>query len=124
MSVLNYRIIELIAKNQNTTYPQINWDTQGGSSVHAPSHITCETTTDGYVRPWVLDCVMFRGRRSSEMFVQKRQEQARALLPADALGQVLEVSGADESELYREVKGRGGNPVRSVAAWWVVQGRG
>ncbi len=37
---------------------------------------------------------------------------------------MLQVSGASEEELYREVKGRGGNSVRTVAAWWLVQSGG
>ena len=68
--------------------------------------------------------VLFHGRCSSEMFIEKQDEKARELLPEDALRQVLQVSGAKESELFREVKGRGGNPVRTLAAWWLVQGAG
>ena len=74
--------------------------------------------------PPEFDRVLFGGRRSSEIFVVKRDEKPRAIQPEDALRQVLEVSGAPQTDLYREVKGRGGNPVRTLAAWWAVQGAG
>ena len=67
---------------------------------------------------------MFGGRRSSEMFVVKRGEQPRETAPEDALNQVIHVSGVPRQELFRVVKGRGGNPVRTLAAWWLVQGAG
>ena len=68
--------------------------------------------------------VMFGGRRSSETAVLKQSEKPRETKPADALKQVLEVSCAAKGELYREVKGRGGNRVRTLAAWWLVEGAG
>jgi hypothetical protein len=49
--------------------------------------------------------------------------------PADldsekALKQVMEVSGCNEQEVLKCVRGRGGNPVRALAAWWMVVGAG
>ena len=41
-----------------------------------------------------------------------------------AIKQGLEVSGSDEEEVYKHIRGRGGNAVRSVAAWWMVEGAG
>lgn len=75
-------------------------------------------------RPADFDCVLFGGRRSSEMFVVKQEEKPRETTPDEALKQVLQVSGAPKTELFREVKGRGGNPVRTLVAWWLVQGAG
>lgn len=74
--------------------------------------------------PMDFDHVMFGGRRSSEMFVLKQEEQPRETTSKDALNQVLKVSRAKKDELLREVKGRGGNPIRTLAAWWLAQGAG
>jgi hypothetical protein len=75
-------------------------------------------------RPAEFDRVLFSGRRSSEMFVAKQEEEPRATTPDDALKQVLQISGAKKKELFREVKGRGGNPVRTLAAWWLAHSAG
>ena len=37
---------------------------------------------------------------------------------------VVEVTGCSEQELYKNIRGRGGNPARVVAAWWMVEGVG
>ena len=83
-----------------------------------------EVRNDRRERPADFDRVLFGGRRSSEMFVVKQEEKPRETTPDEALNQVLQVSGAPKTELFREVKGRGGNPVRTLAAWWLVQGAG
>jgi REP element-mobilizing transposase RayT len=71
-------------------------------------------------RPAEFDRVLFGGRRSSEMVVINQAEEPRATTPEDALKQVLQVTGAEKKELFREVLGRGGNPIRTLAAWWLV----
>ena len=75
-------------------------------------------------RPSGFATVLFGGRRSSEMSIVKQDEAPRSLKPEDALKQVLTVGNASKADLFREVKGRGGNPVRTVAAWWLVMGAG
>ncbi len=68
--------------------------------------------------------VLFANRRSTEMPAIKRKSSARSLKPKDAVRQVLEISGSTEADVFVEVRGRGGNPVRTVAAWWMVVGAG
>jgi len=67
------------------------------------------------------------------LVTQKKREKIKVcggtetqgeLAPEDAIKQVLEVSGCDMDEVYRKVRGRGGNSVRVVAAWWMVIGAG
>ena len=58
------------------------------------------------------------------MSIVKQVDAPRSLKPEDALKQVLKVGIASKADLFREVKGRGGNPVRTVAAWWLVMGAG
>jgi hypothetical protein len=74
--------------------------------------------------PEGFDLVLHGGQRSSEMPIVKQDESARDLEPEHALEQVQEVSGIGSDEIFREVRGRGGNPVRTVAAWWLVIGAG
>ncbi|MCP4601979.1 MAG: hypothetical protein GY847_15930 [Proteobacteria bacterium] len=75
-------------------------------------------------RPDRFEQILFGGRRSTEMQVLKQEVSERALNPENALEQVLEVSGSEKGDIFREVRGRGGNPVRTVAAWWLVVGAG
>ncbi len=75
-------------------------------------------------RPDGFDQVLFGGRRSSELPIFKQNETSRKLKAEEALNQVLKVSMAEEQDLFREVSGRGGNPVRTIAAWWLVFGAG
>ena len=75
-------------------------------------------------RPKGFGSMLFGGRRSSEMWIVKQDEAPRGLKPGNALQQVLKVGNASKEDLFREVKGRGGNPVRTVAAWWLVMGAG
>ena len=71
-----------------------------------------------------FDQVLFGRQRSSDLQIVKHPENARELTVDRALEQVLKVSGKDRDEIYREVRGRGGNPVRTIAAWWLAVGAG
>lgn len=75
-------------------------------------------------RPADFGAVLFSGRRSSEMSIVKQDETPRSLKLGEAVKQVLKVANARKEDLFREVKGRGGNPVRTVAAWWLAMGAG
>ena len=63
-------------------------------------------------------------RKSKKIKLNGQTESQGTLAPEDALNQVLEVSGCDVEEIYKKVRGRGGNSVRVVAAWWMVTGAG
>ena len=47
-----------------------------------------------------------------------------ALSPTDALRQVLEVSGSDLKEVFRDFQPGARNQVRVVAAWWMFVATG
>jgi REP element-mobilizing transposase RayT len=68
--------------------------------------------------------VLFGRCRSSEAFIVKQEEQARAITPEMALEQVLDITGGCQEILYQTKRGKTGNPVRGVAAWWLTHGAG
>jgi len=71
-----------------------------------------------------FDQVLFGRRRSSEAFIVKQDEQERPITPERALQQVLSLTGASREILNQTKRGKQGNPVRGVAAWWLTHGVG
>ncbi len=44
--------------------------------------------------------------------------------PELALAQVEQICQCNKQKFFLNIRGRGGNPVRTLAAWWLVEGAG
>ncbi len=72
--------------------------------------------------PYQFETVLFGTGAARHVAILKQEERSTQLDWKSALEQVLHTTKSEESECFREVKGRGGNPVRTVAAWWLAVG--
>jgi REP element-mobilizing transposase RayT len=71
-----------------------------------------------------FDQILFGRRRSSGIQVLAQPEQSRAVSVEEALQQVARVSGQPIEQMSKQIRGRAGNPVRVLAAWWLTIGAG
>jgi hypothetical protein len=70
-----------------------------------------------------FESVAFGSARSSSGIVAV-EEASRPRSPDQAIEEVLSITGATIDILKKAKRGRGGNPVRTLAAWWLVFGAG
>lgn len=76
------------------------------------------------VEPSGFDVVTFEDRRAGRLMMVKKERLPDVRSIDEALEQVMRVTHATESDLHMTQRGRTGNPVRALAAWWLVYGAG
>lgn len=74
--------------------------------------------------PEGFNAVIFEGRQAGRLMMVKHKQVQTGRSARQALKQVLDLTGASEDELRRTRRGRAGNSVRALAAWWLVHGAG
>ncbi len=68
--------------------------------------------------------VTFDSVQMSRYMVTQQQPLGPRIAVEKALAEVLVVSGSNREELFETRRGRAGNPVRALAAWWLTHGAG
>jgi REP element-mobilizing transposase RayT len=74
--------------------------------------------------PVEFDQVLFELRNSGKLLVTKQEPVGKGIEIEQALAEVMYLTGETRETLLSTQRGRGGNPGRALAVWWLVHGAG
>ncbi|MDJ0766222.1 MAG: hypothetical protein QNJ97_24785, partial [Myxococcota bacterium] len=74
--------------------------------------------------PEGFEKVTFDSQQSSKMLVVKQEPVGPRMEVERALAAVQVVSGCTREEMLEQRRGRGGNPYKALAVWWLIHGAG
>ncbi len=78
---------------------------------------------NGSIRPpREFDAVTFERRKGAKLLMVKQPQAMSELSADDALEQVTRVTGVEVATILQPRRGRAGNPARTLAIWWLIQG--